>query len=394
MSYTRSIRIFVVEDEPVFGLTLRKALEEDNEHYDVSLFSNGKELLDNMHLNPDIITLDYHLPDFTGLDLLEKIKQYNPGIITIMLSGQEKADVVVEAYRKGADHYILKNEKAIVEVLKSVKNFSEQVNLRQEVENLREQIIDRSKYDRIIGESQHLLKVLKLIQKVENSNILVLITGESGTGKDVVAQTIHYNSPRKRKPFVPVNVAAIPEDLIESELFGHEKGAFTGAVSKRIGKFEEANGGTIFLDEIGEMDMSLQSKLLRILQDSKVNRLGSNKEIQLDIRVIAATNTNLMELVRNNQFREDLYYRLQGFLIHLPPLRDRDNDALLLANYFLQEFCKSNKLGQKQFSKPTIQKLLDHNWPGNVRELKSVVERAALISDSDMINEDDIMFSQ
>lgn len=394
MNYTRSIRIFIVEDEPVFGLTLQKSLEEANEHYDVTRFASGKELLDNLHLLPDIATLDYHLPDFTGLELLEKVKQYNPQIITIMLSGQEKADVVVEAYSKGADHYILKNEKAIVEVLKSVKNFSENVNLRQEVENLREQIIDRTKYDSIIGESKPLLQVLKLIQKVENSNILVLITGESGTGKDVVAQTIHYNSPRKRRPFVAVNVAAIPEDLIESELFGHEKGAFTGAVSKRIGKFEEANGGTIFLDEIAEMDPGLQSKLLRILQDSKVSRLGSNKEIQLDIRVIAATNKNLMELVKNNRFREDLYYRLQGFLIHLPPLRDRDNDTILLANYFLKEFCKSNKLGEKHFSKSSIQKMMAHDWPGNVRELKSVVERAALISDSDALNEDDILLSQ
>ena len=395
MSYTRSIRIFVVEDEPIFGITLQKSLEEANEHYDVTSFSSGKELLDNLHLNPDIVTLDYHLPDFTGLELLEKVKQYNPEIITIMLSGQEKADVVVEAYNQGADHYILKNEKAIVEVLKSVKNFSEKVNLRQEVENLREQIIDRSKYhNHHWWRANPYYRYLKLIQKVENSNILVLITGESGTGKDVVAQTIHYNSPRKRKPFVAVNVAAIPEDLIESELFGHEKGAFTGAVSKRIGKFEEANGGTIFLDEIGEMDLGLQSKLLRILQDSKVSRLGSNKEIQLDIRVIAATNKNLMELVRDKRFREDLYYRLQGFLIHLPPLRDRDNDTILLANHFLAAFCKSNKLGEKHLSKPCIQKIVAHDWPGNVRELKSVVERAALISDSDTITEDDIILPQ
>ncbi len=393
MSFSRSIRIFVLEDDPIFGMTLKKAIEEDNSAYDVTLFTNGQDFLQELHLNPDIVSLDYYLPDVNGVEVLDKVKHHNSEIRTIVMSGQETAEVVVDAYNHGADKYIIKNDKAIVELLRSLKTFSENVNLRQEVEKLREQIMDRSRYDKIIGDSKPVLQVLKLIQKVEKSNILVLITGESGTGKDVVASTIHYNSPRKRKPFVAVNVAAIPEDLIESELFGHEKGAFTGAITKRIGKFEEANGGTIFLDEIGEMDMNLQTKLLRILQDSKVSRLGSNKEIQLDIRVIAATNKNLMDRVKEGKFREDLFYRLQGFLIHLPPLRERDNDIILLTNYFLQEFCKSNKMSKRQFTKPALQKMMDHDWPGNVRELKSVVERAALISDSEVISEDDIMFA-
>lgn len=393
MSLSRSIRIFLLEDDPIFGLTLKKSVEEDNSTYDVTLCTTGQEFLSNLHLNPDIVSLDYYLPDMTGLDILKKVKHHNADIRTIIMSGQETAEVVVEAYNQGADKYIIKNDKAIVELLRSLKTFSENINLRQEVENLREQIIDRSRYDMLIGESKPILKVLRLIQKVEKSNILVLITGESGTGKDVVARTIHYNSPRKRKPFVAVNVAAIPEDLIESELFGHEKGAFTGAITKRIGKFEEANGGTIFLDEIGEMDMNLQTKLLRILQDSKVSRLGSNKEIQLDIRVIAATNKNLMDRVKEGKFREDLFYRLQGFLIHLPPLRERDNDVILLTNYFLKEFCSSNRMPQKHFSKSALQSLVNHDWPGNVRELKSVVERAALICDGEEIQEDDIMYA-
>jgi transcriptional regulator with GAF, ATPase, and Fis domain len=234
---------------------------------------------------------------------------------------------------------------------------------------------------------------LKLIQKIENTNLITLVTGESGTGKEVVAKAIHYNSPRKRNPFIAVNVAAIPADLIESELFGHEKGAFTGAVSKRIGKFEESHEGTIFLDEIGEMAMDLQTKLLRVLQDNKITRLGTNKEISIDMRVIAATNKNLAERVKEGKFREDLFYRLQGFLIHLAPLRERGNDILILAKSFLEEFCKSNKIAPKTISVSAMENLLAYPWPGNVRELKSTIERAALMSNSQKIEADDLIFS-
>jgi DNA-binding NtrC family response regulator len=268
------------------------------------------------------------------------------------------------------------------------------VNLRKEVDHLRDQIIDRHRYDRIIGESQALLKVLRLIQKVEKTNMLALITGESGTGKELVASAIHYNSIRKNKPFVAVNVAAIPEDLMESELFGHERGAFTGADSKRIGKFEEANEGTIFLDEIGEMDVHMQTKLLRVLQESKITRLGSNKEISLNVRVIAATNKNLAQRVKDGKMREDLYYRLQGFLIHLPPLRERENDLLLLARNMLRQFCDSNRIPQKTFSSDSLKSMMKHPWSGNVRELKAFVERAVLISDGDVIEDEDLIFSQ
>ncbi|MEL6845870.1 MAG: sigma-54 dependent transcriptional regulator, partial [Bacteroidota bacterium] len=299
-----------------------------------------------------------------------------------------------EAYRHGANSYIMKNEKAVVELTNTVKNLSTNVSLRKEVEVLREDILDRQKkYSTVVGESNGILKVLKLIQKVEKNDMLVLITGENGTGKEVIANTIHYNSPRRRKPFVPVNVAAIPADLIESELFGHEKGAFTGASGRRIGKFEEANGGTIFLDEIGEMEVGLQAKLLRVLQEGTITRLGSNKEIQLDVRVLSATNKNLADRVRQGLFREDLYYRLQGFLIHLPPLRERGNDVVLLARHFLNDFCQRNKMHGKTFSRDTLTALMNHNWPGNVRELRAVVERAVLISDAQEIQEDDLIFS-
>lgn len=387
------IKIFIIEDDPMFGQMIKFTLEKEN-NFDVSLFQSGEEFFDHIHLNPDIVTIDYNLPGISGIEILKRIRNYNDDIAPIIVSGQEEVEVAVEAYKNGAKSYILKNDGTFTELAQCVKNLTVNVNLKKEVEVLREQIIDRSKYSAIIGESNAALQSIKLIQKVERSNVLALISGESGTGKEVVARAIHYNSPRRKGPFVAINVAAIPEDLIESELFGHEKGAFTGADSRRIGKFEEAKGGTILLDEIGEMDINLQTKLLRVLQESCICRVGSNKEIKLDVRVLAATNKNLGQQVKKGKFREDLFYRLQGFLIHLPPLRERDNDVLLLARHFLQEFCEKNKLGEKSFSKEAITAMLQHNWPGNIRELKSFIERAALMSEGDRIEKEDLIFSQ
>ncbi|MCB0738041.1 MAG: sigma-54-dependent Fis family transcriptional regulator, partial [Bacteroidetes bacterium] len=221
----------------------------------------------------------------------------------------------------------------------------------------------------------------------------VLVTGQSGTGKEVIANAIHYNSNRRRKPFVAVNMGAIPMDLVESELFGHEKGAFTGASSKRIGRFEESNGGTIFLDEIGEMDMNLQTKLLRVLQEKTINRVGGSKNIKLDIRIVAATNKNLAESVKKGEFREDLYYRLQGFLIKMPPLAERGNDVILLTNFFRDEYCKQNRMPRKSFSPGALEALMKHSWPGNVRELKTVVERAIIIAEDEKVQPEDLIFS-
>ncbi|RMG61591.1 MAG: sigma-54-dependent Fis family transcriptional regulator [Bacteroidetes bacterium] len=386
-------KVFIIEDDAIYGKILQRKLEQEDDTYEVQVFPTGHAFFDHLHENPDIVSIDYNLPDMNGLEILKRIKQYNEDIATVILSGQEKVDVVVEAYDNGAANYIMKNQDALPALARVVRNLSSNVNLRKEVEELREQILDRNKYDMIVGESKGILKVIRMIQKVEKSNILVLITGESGTGKEVIANAIHYNSPRRRKPFVAVNVAAIPADLIESELFGHEKGAFTGATGRRIGKFEEANGGTIFLDEIGEMELGLQTKLLRVLQESKITRLGSNKEIQLDMRVLAATNKNLGERVKQGLFREDLYYRLQGFLIPLPPLRDREHDIIILAKHFLKAFCDQNRMPLKTFDKGALKTMLRHPWPGNVRELKALVERAALIADTDHITEDDLIFS-
>lgn len=387
------VKIHIVEDDIVYGKIIEKALSQDD-GYDVTLFTSGEELLNNLHQNPDIVSIDYHLPVMNGLQILKRVKEYNPNIAVIILSGQENVEVVVEAYDNGANRYIVKDDKSIVELKNSIKNFSSKVLLQQEIERLREQVVDRNRYRTIVGESSAILKVLRLIQKVEDKNILTLITGESGTGKELVARALHYNSSRRKKPFIAVNIGAIPPDLIESELFGHEKGAFTGAVGKRKGKFEEAEGGTIFLDEIGEMDINLQTRLLRVLQENTITRLGSNKEIKLNVRIVAATNKNLSESVKAGLFREDLYYRLQGFLIHLPPLRERGNDVILLANQLLQEVSESNRLHTKRFTKEALEVLLKHTWPGNIRELKSVVERAAIISETDRIEVEDLIFSE
>ncbi len=386
-------RIYVIDDDPVFGRIIQKKLEE-NTNYDVTVFQSGEDFFEHLKEDPDIVTLDYNLPGLSGTEILQRIKTYNPEIGTIVISGQQSAEVVVEAYKIGANNYIIKNDNTLLELVNSVRNLSRNSDLKKELEQLKSRVVEREKYVEIIGESPAILQVLRLIQKVENNNILVMITGESGTGKEITAETIHYNSPRKRKSFVPVNVAAIPNDLIESELFGHEKGAFTGAIGRRIGKFEEANGGSILLDEIGEMELDMQTKLLRVLQEGKISRLGSNKEIKLDVRVIAATNKHLGTLVKEGKFREDLYYRLQGFLINLPPLRERGNDVMLLAKAFLDRFVKSNKLKGLSFSKDSIRELLNHSWPGNIRELKSVVERAALICDTEQIEASDLIFSE
>lgn len=386
------IRIFCIEDDSFYGEMIKLTLEK-NIDYEVTLFTSGEQFLSHLHENPDIVTIDYNLPGISGLDILKKIHDYNSDIATVIVSGQGDVGIAVAAYKSGANYYIIKNPDTFAELEQCVGNLTKHIHLRQEVEHLKDQIIDRHKYSSIIGDSAASLKIIRLLQKIENSNIQVLITGESGTGKEVIARAIHYNSPRKRKPFVAINVSAIPEDLIESELFGHEKGAFTGASSKRIGKFEEANGGTILLDEIGEMDINMQTKLLRVLQEKTVCRIGSNKELPIDARILAATNKNLAQRVKEGHFREDLYYRLQGFIVELPPLRERDNDVILLARNFLHAFCEQNKLGQKSLSKEAIVQMMLHTWPGNIRELKSFVERAALLSDGDKIGVEDLLFS-
>lgn len=388
----RILKIFVVEDDIFYAKLIKNSLEKED-NYDVTVFGTGQEALDKLYLNPDVISIDHNLPDMSGVEILKKVIEFDNKITPIYMSGQEDISVVVQVYKLGAKDYIMKEENAVLMLKKSLENINEHIRLKREVEELRDKVIERERYKSIIGESQSVLRIISLIEKVQNTDLTVLITGESGTGKEVVANAIHYSSKRRRKAFVPVNMGAIPTDLVESELFGHEKGAFTGASSKRIGRFEEANGGTIFLDEIGEMDLNLQAKLLRVLQEKTIQRVGASKSIKLDMRIVAATNRNLAEYVKEGKFREDLYYRLQGFLMKMPPLRDRENDVILLTNFFRDEYCKKNKLPHKSISPAAMEMLMKHPWPGNVRELKSVVERAIIISESDKVQPDDLIFS-
>ncbi len=387
------VKIFVVEDDPAYTKFLKYVLGL-NPDYEVEFFSTGKECIANLHKNPDVITLDYSLPDQPGERVLDQIRQYNPDINVIIVSAQEKIGTAVELLKAGAFDYITKDQETKERLFNSIHNARQKASLIREINHLKKEISGKYEFEKsIIGASPAMKKVFDLLEKAVQSNITISITGETGTGKELVAKAIHYNSKRKNRPFVAVNVAAVPATLIESELFGHEKGAFTGATARRIGKFEEAEGGTLFLDEIGELEPPVQAKLLRALQEREITRIGGNQVIKLDVRVITATHRNLADEVREGRFREDLYYRLLGLPIHLPPLRERGNDILLLAKYFLDLFTKENNLPQFTFSEDARTKLLSYNYPGNIRELKSIVELAAVMAANGVIEPENITFA-
>lgn len=383
--------VFIVEDDEWYSDLLSYVVSL-NPEYRVKRFGRGDELIRQLHEQPDVITLDYRLPDMNGEKVLRQIKEFNPEIEVIIISEQQNIDTALDLIKLGAYDYIVKTPDIKDKLLNLLSNIRKTGKLKSRLSDLEKEV--RTKYDFenvIIGKSEAMQQVYSLMQKAAETNITVVITGETGTGKEVVAKAIHFNSRRKDKPLVAVNMAAIPRELAESELFGHEKGAFTGAVSARAGKFEEADGGTLLLDEMGEMELSLQAKLLRALQEKEITRIGSNKVIKTDCRIIASTNKNLLGEVKSGRFREDLYYRLLGLQIHLPPLRERGNDVLLLAKYFIEQFCKENQMLSKSFSPDAQKKLLAHPFPGNVRELKSVAELAAAMASGQTIEEDDIM---
>ena len=387
------VKIFVVEDDPVYTKLLQYVAELNPDHV-VKVFNTGQACIDHLQEKPTVITLDYSLPDMTGADVLRAIKSYNTETSVIVVSSQESINTAVDLLKQGAYDYIPKDDDTRDRLLNAINNAKNQADLKEEITQLREEIRHKYEFEKsIIGDSPAIKRVFKLLAKAVKTNITVSITGETGTGKEVVAKAIHYNSDKKQKPFVAVNIAAIPENLIESELFGHEKGAFTGALARRKGKFEEAHGGTIFLDEIGEMDINLQAKLLRVLQERELTRIGGNEVVKFDVRVIVATHRKLNEEVEKGNFREDLYYRLLGIPIELPPLRDRDNDILLIANFFLKEFSRENKLGSIKLSNSAQKKLLSYGFPGNVRELKSIIDLAAVMCENGVIEEDDITFN-
>jgi DNA-binding NtrC family response regulator len=365
-----------------------------NPDFEVDFFTSGKECLNQLHKKPSVITLDYSLPDMSGEKVLKAIREFDPNINVIIVSAQEKIGTAVELLKLGAFDYITKDEEAKDRILNSIRNAGNKTFLIREIDRLKQEIEVKYEFEKsIIGNSSAIKKIFDLLEKAAKTQITVSITGETGTGKELAAKAIHYNSKRKNKPFVTVNVAAIPRDLIESELFGHEKGAFTGAIQRRIGKFEEAEGGTIFLDEIGEMDINLQAKLLRVLQEKELTRVGGNQVIKLDVRVLVATHRNLQDEVKNKTFREDLYYRLLGLPILVPPLRERGQDILLLAKHFLNQFAKENHMAKIKISNEAQEKLLKYPYPGNVRELKSVIDLAAVMSDGVELQAKDIAFN-
>jgi two-component system, NtrC family, response regulator AtoC len=390
----KAFRIFVVEDDEWYRKLLVHTLSL-NPDYSVHAFENGESMLKNLKEKPHLITLDYRLPDYTGEELFDKIKSLYPDVNVIIISEQQDIETAVSLLKKGAYDYLTKTDDIRERLIHVLNQLGKNRKLEKQVETLQKEV--EKKYDfqtSIIGQSEGIKKIFRLIEKATTTNISVMITGETGTGKEVVAKAIHYNGKQKKEAFVPVNMSAIPKDLVESELFGHEKGAFTGASNRHIGKFEQANGGTLFLDEIGEMDISLQAKLLRALQEKEIVRVGGTQPVKVDSRVIVATHRNLLEEMKKGNFREDLYYRLFGLPIELPPLRDREKDVVILCKHFADSFAKENDQPTKIFSKEALQKLLNYSFPGNIRELKSMVELALVMADGDEIQADDITFGQ
>ncbi len=387
----KAFKIFVVEDDDWYNRLLVHNLSLIPD-YEIQSFKTGKDCLANINQAPDVVTLDYRLPDMKGLDVLKQIKELNEDIRVILISEQDDIDVVVDLLKHGAYDYIVKSRDIKERLLNTVHNIRQGSKLKKELVNLRQEVKKKYSYQNtIIGNSPAAQNIFELIDKATRTNITVSISGETGTGKELVAKAIHYNSNKTKMPFIAVNVAAIPKDLIESELFGHEKGAFTGAANRRIGKFEEANGGTLFLDEMAEMDISLQAKLLRALQEKEITRIGSNAPIKTNCRIIIATNKNLLEEVKLGNFRQDLYYRLYGLPIELPPLRERGNDVIILAKYFITLFCSENNMKAKSLSSDATTRLLSYSFPGNIRELKSIMELAVTLADHNEITAENIV---
>ncbi len=379
----RKTRILVVDDEHLIRWSLEQNLKKQG--YDVLTAGSGEDALRLVRdEQPDLILLDIQLPGISGLEVLEKVKEFDEDILVIMVTAQGGLETAVNAMRLGAYDYINKpfnlDEMAIV-----IRKALETSDLRREVAGLRSEH-KKIGPPNIIGASKHMKSVLEMMDKVAKSEAsTVLIQGESGTGKELVAKWIHYKSNRVEKPFVAINCAAVPATLLESELFGHEKGAFTDAKSMKKGLFELADGGTVFLDEIGDMEVGMQAKLLRFLEDRTFRRIGGSKVMAVDVRIVSATNKDLMKAIEEKSFRNDLYYRLQVIPIYLPPLRERREDILPLANHFIENYAKEFNKHVKGISNMAEKMLLEYNWPGNIRELKNVIERALILGSDDML---------
>lgn len=380
--------LLIIDDDPVILEMLETFMI--TEGFRVSVAPNAKEafrILENQKF--DVILTDLMMPEMTGLEFLKETLSMGIKIPIIIMTAYGTITTAVEAMKGGAFDYITKPFN-LTELLIIVKRAISISKLQVENVLLKKQLKKKYKFEGLIGDSPKMQAVFEMIEKIADTDSTVLITGESGTGKELIAKTIHFNSSRSVNPFVPINCAAIPKDLLESELFGHEKGAFTGAIHTRIGRFELAQGGTLFLDEIGELDPSLQVKLLRVLQQKEFERVGGLKTIKVDVRIIAATNRDLEKAVKEGKFREDLFYRLNVIPIHLPPLRERKDDIPILLDHFIQHFCIKRNRKPFVFTPEAIKCLLRYEWRGNVRELENLIERLSILVNSDTISVNDL----
>jgi DNA-binding NtrC family response regulator len=376
-------RILIIDDEAAIRESLETLLSLEG--YAVEVAVDGEEGLDRIEQNSyDLVLLDLALPGKNGLEVLQILRESQPALPVIMITAYGKVDNVVDAIRTGAQNFVQKpwdNEKLLADIRSAIGRYhAEEENIQ-----LKRALKQRYSFSNIIGKSEPMLRIFDLVAQVAPSRSTVLIQGESGTGKELIAKALHSNSGRKDKPFVPVNTGAMPTDLLESTLFGHVRGAFTSAISGKKGLFEVANGGTLFLDEIGTMGMDTQAKILRVLQDKRFMQLGGTQEIQVDVRIITATNVDLRQAVREGKFREDLFYRLNVIAIDLPPLRSRREDIPLLATHFLKRYAEENDLSDRTLTPDALRALVDYDWPGNVRELENAIERGVVLSSGSVI---------
>jgi DNA-binding NtrC family response regulator len=377
-------KILIIDDELDMLRSIAEVLEREG--FEVDTADSGpqglKQLRDKVF---DIVITDLRMPEVDGETILSRALELYPDIVVIMMTGYASIETAVKTMKMGAFHYLAKPFKPM-ELTILVRKAIEQKQLRDENRYLRSQLKSKYRFDNIVGTNEKMQELFRLVEKVANTNSTVLITGESGTGKELIARALHYNSDRRDNPLVTVNCGAIPETLLEDELFGHVKGAFTGAIKDRLGRFEQANNGSLFLDEIGTMPPSLQVKLLRILQERSFERVGGTKTVKVDVRVITATSVNLEEAVQQGQFREDLYYRLNVIPAKICPLRERKDDIPLLAAHFLRKFCKEQGQAVKTISQSAIRQMMGYDWKGNVRQLENAMERAVTLSgDNEMI---------
>ena len=380
------MKVLIVDDEKSIRFALKDIIEFEG--HEVALAADGKEGLEMaLAANYDVIFSDIKMPGMDGVELLEKLVENGVDAAVVMISGHGSIDTAVECIKKGAFDFIQK-PLDLNRILITLKNATDKTSLVKETKILKKKVEKVAGIPQIVGESPAIVRIKEMIERVAATDARVLVTGSNGTGKELVARWLHEKSNRKSMPFVEVNCAAIPGELIESELFGHVKGSFTGAVKDHKGKFEQADGGTLFLDEIGDMSLSAQAKVLRVLQENKLSRVGSDKDINVKVRVVAATNKNLLEAIEKGNFREDLYHRLSVIVIHVPSLAERKEDIPLLVDHFISQICNETGMAQRSIAPDAVAELQKHAWTGNIRELRNVTERLLILGNQTITRED------